>query len=49
MATPGPRPAITAEGLPSQIPDIDPEETREWLESLDGLLDSAAYSQLIGA
>src|ERR671917_2706012 len=39
MATPGPRPAITAEGLPSQIPDIDPEETREWLESLDGLLD----------
>src|SRR5919107_3170427 len=39
MATPGPRPAITAEGLPSQIPDIDPEETRDWLESLDGLLD----------
>jgi pyruvate dehydrogenase E1 component len=39
MATPGPRPAITAEGLPSQIPDIDPEETKDWLESLDGLLD----------
>ncbi|GAB3758766.1 pyruvate dehydrogenase (acetyl-transferring), homodimeric type [Microlunatus parietis] len=39
MAKPGPRPAITAEGLPSQIPDIDPEETGEWLESLDGLLD----------
>src|SRR5918992_2812251 len=39
MATPGPRPAITAEGLPSQTPDIDPEETSEWLESLDGLLD----------
>lgn len=39
MAKPGPRPAITAEGLPSQIPDIDPEETSEWLESLDGLLD----------
>ena len=39
MATPGPRPAITAEGLPSQVPDIDPEETGDWLESLDGLLD----------
>ena len=25
-------------GLPSQVPDIDPEETREWLESLDGLI-----------
>ena len=39
MATPGPRPAITAEGLPSQVPDIDPDETADWLESLDGLLD----------
>jgi pyruvate dehydrogenase E1 component len=39
MATPGPHPAITAEGLPSQLPDIDPEETADWLESLDGLLE----------
>ena len=39
MATSGPRPPITAEGLPSQIPDIDPDETHDWLESLDGLLD----------
>ncbi|GAA2108661.1 pyruvate dehydrogenase (acetyl-transferring), homodimeric type [Microlunatus panaciterrae] len=39
MATPGRRPAITAEGLPSQLPDIDPDETSEWLESLDGVLD----------
>ena len=31
MATPG-RPAITAHGLPSQLPDIDPEETADWLE-----------------
>jgi pyruvate dehydrogenase E1 component len=30
---------MTAEGLPSQIPDIDPDETVDWLESLDGLLD----------
>ncbi|MBZ2195283.1 pyruvate dehydrogenase (acetyl-transferring), homodimeric type [Occultella gossypii] len=26
-------------GLLSQVPDIDPEETDEWLESLDGLID----------
>ncbi|MFW6599371.1 pyruvate dehydrogenase (acetyl-transferring), homodimeric type [Propionibacteriaceae bacterium Y2011] len=37
---PGDRPAITAEGIPSQIPDIDTEETAEWLASLDGLLDA---------
>ncbi|WP_114561221.1 pyruvate dehydrogenase (acetyl-transferring), homodimeric type [Desertihabitans aurantiacus] len=39
MARPGERPGITAEGLPSQLPDIDPEETQEWLDSLDGMLD----------
>ena len=27
------------EGLPTQLPDIDPDETREWLESLDKLID----------
>ncbi|WP_088315240.1 pyruvate dehydrogenase (acetyl-transferring), homodimeric type [Kineosporia sp. R_H_3] len=26
-------------GLPSQLPDIDPEETAEWLASLDGAVD----------
>ena len=26
-------------GLPSQLPDIDPEETGEWLDSLDGLVE----------
>ena len=26
-------------GLPSQLPDIDPEETQEWLASLDGAVD----------
>ena len=26
---------VLADGLPSQIPDIDPDETSEWLESLD--------------
>jgi pyruvate dehydrogenase E1 component len=31
-----PDPATIRNGLPSQIPDIDPEETAEWLASLDG-------------
>ncbi len=26
-------------GLPTNLPDIDPEETAEWLESLDGMID----------
>ncbi|WP_216387791.1 pyruvate dehydrogenase (acetyl-transferring), homodimeric type [Arcanobacterium phocae] len=26
-------------GIYNRIPDIDPEETREWLDSLDGLID----------
>ncbi len=42
MATrPGDRPAITAHGIPSQLPDIDTEETAEWLQSLDGLVDAS--------
>nr|WP_244236964.1 pyruvate dehydrogenase (acetyl-transferring), homodimeric type [Micromonospora violae] len=28
-----------SDGLPSQLPDIDPEETSEWVESLDGVID----------
>ncbi|SDP09912.1 pyruvate dehydrogenase E1 component [Pedococcus dokdonensis] len=26
-------------GIPSQLPDIDPEETQEWLDSLDGVIE----------
>jgi len=26
-------------GIPSQLPDIDPDETQEWIESLDAVLD----------
>jgi pyruvate dehydrogenase E1 component len=40
MATGPDRPSIIHEGLPTQLPDIDPEETQEWLESLDNLVDS---------
>jgi pyruvate dehydrogenase E1 component len=32
------RPVIS-DGLPSQLPDIDPEETGEWVESLDAVID----------
>ena len=38
MATERKRPVIS-DGLPSQIPDIDPEETNEWVESLDAVVD----------
>ncbi len=40
MATGPERRPIISDGLPSQLPDIDPEETSEWLESLDAVLDA---------
>jgi pyruvate dehydrogenase E1 component len=39
VATASDRPPVIHEGLPTQLPDIDPDETQEWLESLDALLD----------
>jgi pyruvate dehydrogenase E1 component len=33
--------SIITDGLPNQLPDIDREETREWLESLDEAIDTA--------
>ncbi|MGI8987457.1 MAG: pyruvate dehydrogenase (acetyl-transferring), homodimeric type [Nocardioidaceae bacterium] len=41
MATPAERserPSIIHEGLPTQLPDIDPDETQEWVDSLDALV-----------
>ncbi|MCE7081357.1 pyruvate dehydrogenase (acetyl-transferring), homodimeric type [Streptomyces sp. ST2-7A] len=35
MASGSDRNPIIIGGLPSQVPDFDPEETREWLDSLD--------------
>ncbi|WP_380174923.1 pyruvate dehydrogenase (acetyl-transferring), homodimeric type [Kineococcus sp. DHX-1] len=32
-------------GLPSQLPDIDPEETAEWLASLDGIVDERGQNR----
>ncbi|HEX6231847.1 MAG TPA: pyruvate dehydrogenase (acetyl-transferring), homodimeric type [Jiangellaceae bacterium] len=33
------RSPIISDGLPSQLPDIDAEETNEWLESLDAVVE----------
>src|SRR5690606_34880629 len=30
--------SIISDGLPSQLPDVDPSETQEWLESLDTVI-----------
>jgi len=35
---PGDRVPVISDGLPSQLPDIDPDETSEWLESLDAVV-----------
>src|SRR3954463_9331806 len=37
----GTRRAIITDGLPSQLPDIDPDETQEWMESLDAIVEHA--------
>ena len=33
--------AIITDGLPSQLPDTDPDETQEWLDSLDAVVGHA--------
>jgi len=38
-ATTPPTPAVIHEGLPTQLPDIDPDETHEWLDSFDAMID----------
>src|SRR5205085_6006686 len=30
--------SIISDGLPTQLPDIDPSETNEWLESMDAVI-----------
>jgi pyruvate dehydrogenase E1 component len=37
--------SIISDGLPSQLPDIDPDETREWLESLDTVIKTEGRSR----
>jgi pyruvate dehydrogenase E1 component len=36
---------VIRDGVASYLPDIDPEETAEWLESFDGLLDRSGPSR----
>jgi len=35
----GTTPSVIHEGLPTQLPDIDPEETADWIASFDAMLD----------
>ncbi|WP_426246750.1 pyruvate dehydrogenase (acetyl-transferring), homodimeric type [Nocardioides sp. LHG3406-4] len=34
-----PKKAVIHEGLPTQLPDIDPDETTEWIDSFDAMID----------
>jgi pyruvate dehydrogenase E1 component len=45
MASGTDRPPVIHEGLPTQLPDIDPDETQEWVDSLDALLDERGKSR----
>ncbi len=38
MASGRQRFSIISDGLPTQLPDIDPDETREWVESFDNVV-----------
>jgi len=37
----GTTPTVIHEGLPTQLPDIDPEETQEWLGSFDQMIEAS--------
>ncbi|WP_460853741.1 pyruvate dehydrogenase (acetyl-transferring), homodimeric type [Nocardioides montaniterrae] len=37
--TSGSAPSVIHEGLPTQLPDIDPDETQDWIDSFDALVD----------
>ncbi len=39
------RPPVIHEGLPTQLPDVDPEETAEWVSSLDEMIESGGRSR----
>ncbi len=40
MANDSRRYSVITDGLPNQLPDIDPDETREWLDSLDSVIET---------
>ena len=37
---PSERPPILHEGMPTQLPDIDPDETADWVSSLNAMIES---------
>ncbi len=37
--------SVISDGLPSQLPDVDPAETSEWLESLDSVVNVAGRAR----
>lgn len=41
----GGTPSVIHEGLPTQLPDIDPDETQDWLASFDSLIDERGRSR----
>lgn len=45
MASGRERYSVISDGLPSQLPDIDPGETQEWLESLDAVINTQGRSR----
>jgi pyruvate dehydrogenase E1 component len=44
-STPPPPFGVISDGLPSQLPDIDPDETAEWLTSLDAVVESSGRAR----
>ena len=45
QSTPPPPFGVISDGLPSQLPDIDPDETAEWLTSLDAVVESSGRAR----
>ena len=41
-----PRVSVIHEGLPTQLPDIDPEETEDWIASFDAMLDDRGRARI---
>jgi pyruvate dehydrogenase E1 component len=41
MASNAQRCRLISDGLPNQLPDLDPGETQEWVQSLDAVVEHA--------
>src|SRR3712207_6227275 len=38
-------PSVITDGLPSQLVDTDPDETQEWVDSLDAVVENAGQAR----